>query len=72
MNAILTDSHLDKMIKICILINVILPKIACVCRRNKVKEREVRKTARNSAATAAENTLGCSSTTSNKNAPTYL
>ena len=46
MDVILTDPHLDTRIKICILMNVIVPKVT-VC-RSMGREREVRKTTGNS------------------------
>ena len=49
MDAILTDSHLDTRNKICILLNVIVPKLYRMCRRSVGREREARKTAGNSA-----------------------
>ena len=48
MDAILTNPRLDTRITICILINVIVPKLR-VCRRSMGKEREVRKTTGNGA-----------------------
>ena len=63
MDAILTDSHLDTRIKICIMINVIVPKLeyAEVWEGNAklVKQLETVQM------TAAKKVLGCSSTTSN-------
>ena len=64
MDVILTDPHLDTRITICILINVIVPKLEYageVWRGNAkfVKQLETVQT------TAARNILGCSSTTSN-------
>ena len=47
MHAFLIDSHLDTMIKRCILMNDIVPKLR-VCRRSMGRGREVRKTAGNS------------------------
>ena len=63
MDAILTDPHLDTRITICILINVIVPKLEYageVWQGNAkfVKQLETVQT------TAAKNILGCSSTTS--------
>ena len=48
MDVILTDPHLDTRIKICILINVIVPQVT-VCRRSIGRQREVRTTTGNSA-----------------------
>ena len=48
MDAILTDSHLDTRIKVCILMNVIVPKLR-VCRKSMGREREGRETTGNSA-----------------------
>ena len=42
MDAILTDPRRDTRIKVCILMNVIVPKLR-VCRRSMGREREVRK-----------------------------
>ena len=47
MDAILTDPHLDTRIKICIMMNVSVPKLR-VCRRSMGREREVHKTTGNS------------------------
>ena len=63
MDAILTDSHLDTRIKICILMNVIVPKLEYTGKvweaNGFVKQLETVQV------TAAKNILGCSSTTSN-------
>ena len=64
MNAILTDPHLDTRIKRCILINAIVLKLAYA---REVWERNAKlvKQLETVQMTAAENVLGCSSTTSN-------
>ena len=64
MDAILTDSHVDNRIKICILMNVIVPKLeyageAWEGNAKFVKQLETVQM------TAAKKILGCSSTTSN-------
>ena len=64
MGAILTDPHLDTRIKICILRNVIVPKLkyAKVLEGNAKFVNQLEKTMQ---MTAAKNMLRCSSTTSN-------
>ena len=64
MDAILTDPHLDTRIKICILINVIVPKLECAGElwegnANFVKHLETVQM------TADKKILGCLRTTSN-------
>ena len=63
MDAILTDSHLDTMIKRCILINGIVPKLEYA----EVWEGSAKlvKQLETVQMTAAQKVLGCSSTTSN-------
>ena len=64
MDVILTDPHLDTRIKICILMNVIVPKLEYagqVWEGNAILVKQL-ETVQMS---AAENILGCSSTTSN-------
>ena len=64
MDAILTDPHLDTKIKIRILMNVVVPKLECA---GEVREGSAKfvKHLETVQITAAKNTLGCSSTTSN-------
>ena len=64
MDAILTDPHLDTRIKICILTNVIVPKLKYA---KKVWEGNAKfvKQPETVQMTAANKILGCSSTTSN-------
>ena len=63
-DAILTDSHLDSRIKICILINVIVPKLEYA---GKVWEGNAKLVQQLEPVqmTAAKKVLGCSRTTSN-------
>ena len=63
MDAILTDLHLDTRIKICILINVGVPKLE---HAGEVWEGNAKlvKQLQTMQMTAAKNILGCSSTTS--------
>ena len=65
MDAILTDSHLDTRMKICILMNVIVPKLKCageVWEGNAMFAKQLEEVQ----ATAAKKILGCSSTNSIK------
>ena len=64
MDAILTDPHLDTRIKICILMNVIVPKLEYA---GEVWEGNTKfvKQLETVLMTAAKHILGCSSTTSN-------
>ena len=64
MNAILTDPHLDTRIKICILMNVIVPRLEYA---GEVWEGNAKfvKQLETVQMTAAKKILGCSSTTSN-------
>ena len=64
MDVILTDPHLDTRIKICILINVMIPKQEYA---GEVWEGNAKfvKQLETVQMTAAKNILGCSSTTSN-------
>ena len=64
MDAIVTDSHLGTRIKIYFLMNVIVPKLECAGEAWEENAKSV-KQVETVRMTAAENVLGCSSTTSN-------
>ena len=65
MDAILTEPHVDTRIKICILINVIVPKLEYAGEVWEENAKFVKQLETAVQMTAAKKTLGCSSTTSN-------